>query len=116
MRSCGGRRSVTLVESEGEDHGFHLYSPLRATSRKLMDAVVQFINHQGVFLGRLDSQARRGPIATQMNSSVTVGQTRVSKRGFGLFPTWAKPNKFRASNGPLLASVSWSAMSTKSLF
>ncbi|KQK19421.1 hypothetical protein BRADI_1g48203v3 [Brachypodium distachyon] len=28
---------VTVVESEGEDHGFHLYSPLRATSKKLME-------------------------------------------------------------------------------
>ncbi|CAM0913755.1 unnamed protein product [Alopecurus aequalis] len=35
---------VTLVESEGEDHGFHLYSPLRATSKRLMNAVVEFIN------------------------------------------------------------------------
>ncbi|OEL13220.1 putative carboxylesterase 2 [Dichanthelium oligosanthes] len=35
---------VTLVESEGEDHGFHLYSPLRATSRKLMESIVHFIN------------------------------------------------------------------------
>ncbi|XP_010239290.1 probable carboxylesterase 5 [Brachypodium distachyon] len=35
---------VTLVESEGEDHGFHLYSPLRATSKKLMESIVRFIN------------------------------------------------------------------------
>ncbi|WVZ61709.1 hypothetical protein U9M48_011539 [Paspalum notatum var. saurae] len=41
-RTTGGE--VTLVESEGEDHGFHLYSPLRATSRKLMDSIVNFIN------------------------------------------------------------------------
>ncbi|KAG8080299.1 hypothetical protein GUJ93_ZPchr0007g2999 [Zizania palustris] len=39
-----GGHNVTLVESEGEDHGFHLYSPLRATSRNLMENVVQFIN------------------------------------------------------------------------
>ncbi|KAF0905300.1 hypothetical protein E2562_003898 [Oryza meyeriana var. granulata] len=46
MRSCAwaGSDNVTLVESDGEDHGFHLYNPLRATSRKLMDAIVQFIN------------------------------------------------------------------------
>ncbi|KAG0541489.1 hypothetical protein BDA96_02G020900 [Sorghum bicolor] len=36
--------TATLVESEGEDHGFHLYSPLRATSRKLMESIVHFIN------------------------------------------------------------------------
>uniref|UniRef100_A0A0E0ILS9 Alpha/beta hydrolase fold-3 domain-containing protein n=1 Tax=Oryza nivara TaxID=4536 RepID=A0A0E0ILS9_ORYNI len=49
MRGCawaggGDGRNVTLVESEGEDHGFHLYSPLRATSRRLMESIVQFIN------------------------------------------------------------------------
>ncbi|XBJ14276.1 hypothetical protein VPH35_006340 [Triticum aestivum] len=27
-------KAVTLVESEGEDHGFHLYNPLRATSKR----------------------------------------------------------------------------------
>ncbi|XP_044361940.1 probable carboxylesterase 12 [Triticum aestivum] len=41
-----GRREVTVVESEGEDHGFHLYSPLRATSKRLMGSIVQFINQQ----------------------------------------------------------------------
>ncbi|KAK3137378.1 hypothetical protein QOZ80_5BG0451500 [Eleusine coracana subsp. coracana] len=39
-----GRREVTLVESEGEDHGFHLYRPARATAVALMDRVVHFIN------------------------------------------------------------------------
>uniref|UniRef100_A0A0E0AKR8 Alpha/beta hydrolase fold-3 domain-containing protein n=1 Tax=Oryza glumipatula TaxID=40148 RepID=A0A0E0AKR8_9ORYZ len=39
-----GGADVTVVESEGEDHGFHLYSPLRATSRRLMESIVQFIN------------------------------------------------------------------------
>ncbi|RLN36107.1 putative carboxylesterase 13 [Panicum miliaceum] len=33
-----------LVELEGEDHGFHLYSPLRATSKRLMASIVRFIN------------------------------------------------------------------------
>ena len=37
--------NVTVVESEGEDHGFHLFSPLRATSKMLMKNIVQFINH-----------------------------------------------------------------------
>uniref|UniRef100_A0ACD5YDD0 Uncharacterized protein n=1 Tax=Avena sativa TaxID=4498 RepID=A0ACD5YDD0_AVESA len=36
--------NVTLAESEGEDHSFHLHSPLRATSKRLMERVVQFIN------------------------------------------------------------------------
>jgi hypothetical protein len=39
-----GGSEATLVESEGEDHGFHLYSPLRATSRRLMESIVRFIN------------------------------------------------------------------------
>ncbi|CAD6221455.1 unnamed protein product [Miscanthus lutarioriparius] len=43
-RTAGGSATATLVESEGEDHGFHLYSPLRATSRKLMESIVHFIN------------------------------------------------------------------------
>jgi hypothetical protein len=42
--AAAGSTTATLVESEGEDHGFHLYSPLRATSRKLMDSIVHFIN------------------------------------------------------------------------
>ncbi|KAF8731311.1 hypothetical protein HU200_016365 [Digitaria exilis] len=47
VRDCydlTGGGEVTLVESEGEDHGFHLYNPLRATSRSLMESIVQFIN------------------------------------------------------------------------
>ncbi|KAF7046144.1 hypothetical protein CFC21_055195 [Triticum aestivum] len=41
-----GRREVTVEESEGEDHGFHLYSPLRPTSKRLMGSIVEFINQQ----------------------------------------------------------------------
>ncbi|CAM0870665.1 unnamed protein product [Alopecurus aequalis] len=47
MRDCAwavDERAVTLVESEAEDHGFHLYNPLRASSKILMDSIVQFIN------------------------------------------------------------------------
>jgi acetyl esterase/lipase len=45
MRDCAwAGDDVTLVESEGEDHGFHLYNPLRATSKKLMESIVQFVN------------------------------------------------------------------------
>ncbi|KAG2631381.1 hypothetical protein PVAP13_2NG024800 [Panicum virgatum] len=36
-RTGGGE--ATLVESEGEDHGFHLYSPLRASSKSLMASI-----------------------------------------------------------------------------
>ncbi|XP_044957188.1 2-hydroxyisoflavanone dehydratase-like [Hordeum vulgare subsp. vulgare] len=40
----GCPREVTVVESEGEEHGFHLYSPLRASSKMLMQSIVHFIN------------------------------------------------------------------------
>ncbi|KAF6987604.1 hypothetical protein CFC21_005228 [Triticum aestivum] len=51
MRECcawadDDEKAVTLVESEGEDHGFHLYNPLRATSKVLMESIVQFINQR----------------------------------------------------------------------
>ena len=38
--------AAAWFESEGEDHGFHLYSPLRATSKRLMGSLVEFINQQ----------------------------------------------------------------------
>jgi acetyl esterase/lipase len=44
MRDGAWKGSVTLVELEGEDHCFHLYRPQRATSHKLMESIVQFIN------------------------------------------------------------------------
>uniref|UniRef100_A0A0D3GRB7 Alpha/beta hydrolase fold-3 domain-containing protein n=1 Tax=Oryza barthii TaxID=65489 RepID=A0A0D3GRB7_9ORYZ len=40
----GGGREVTLVESEGEDHCFHLYRPARPSAVELMDRVAQFIS------------------------------------------------------------------------
>ncbi|XP_051201900.1 probable carboxylesterase 2 [Lolium perenne] len=49
MRDCAwSGDAVTLVESEGGDHGFHLYNPLRATSKKLMESIVQFVNQRSV--------------------------------------------------------------------
>ncbi|KAF0908211.1 hypothetical protein E2562_023836 [Oryza meyeriana var. granulata] len=41
---CGGGREVTLVESDGEDHCFHLYRPARASAVELMDRVAEFIS------------------------------------------------------------------------
>ncbi|CAL5091651.1 unnamed protein product [Urochloa decumbens] len=46
-----GGGEATLVVSEGEDHGFHLYSPLRDTSRRLMESIVRFINNQPAPVG-----------------------------------------------------------------
>ncbi|XP_044350781.1 probable carboxylesterase 3 [Triticum aestivum] len=40
------QHAVTLVESEAEDHGFHLYNPMRATSKTLMESIIQFINQR----------------------------------------------------------------------
>ncbi|KAL6883338.1 hypothetical protein ACP4OV_010752 [Aristida adscensionis] len=37
-------REVTFVESEGQDHGFHLVRPRHATAVALMDRVVEFID------------------------------------------------------------------------
>uniref|UniRef100_A0A0D9WZ60 Alpha/beta hydrolase fold-3 domain-containing protein n=1 Tax=Leersia perrieri TaxID=77586 RepID=A0A0D9WZ60_9ORYZ len=39
-----GGRDVTLVESEGEDHCFHLYRPARPSAVELMDRVAEFIS------------------------------------------------------------------------
>ncbi|KAG8080289.1 hypothetical protein GUJ93_ZPchr0007g4993 [Zizania palustris] len=58
------RCDATLVESEGEDHAFHLRSPLRATSRKLMERVVQFINQSSAsppWPASVVSHCRRSP-------------------------------------------------------
>ncbi|XP_040382243.1 probable carboxylesterase 12 [Oryza brachyantha] len=44
LRGGGGSREVTLVESEGEDHCFHLYRPARASAVELMDSVAEFIS------------------------------------------------------------------------
>ncbi|RLM85428.1 hypothetical protein C2845_PM04G27010 [Panicum miliaceum] len=55
-RGCGG--DVTLVESAGEDHGFHLSGPPRARSIELLDHIVKFINKEGS-RGRGQSYRRR---------------------------------------------------------
>ena len=42
---CGERRrEVTLLESKGKDHGFHLYRPGCASAVALMDRVAEFIS------------------------------------------------------------------------
>ncbi|OEL30326.1 2-hydroxyisoflavanone dehydratase [Dichanthelium oligosanthes] len=38
-------REVSLVESKGKDHGFHIYRPECAIAVALMDRVAQFINN-----------------------------------------------------------------------
>uniref|UniRef100_A0A0D9WZP0 Alpha/beta hydrolase fold-3 domain-containing protein n=1 Tax=Leersia perrieri TaxID=77586 RepID=A0A0D9WZP0_9ORYZ len=160
MRWAGGRE-VTVVDSEGEDHGFHLYSPLRATSRRLMESIVQFINHrsesetasgwpagvlpelhecaplrackgkvsraqpllsvpsrpyQAVFLNGFDLQARHGPRAVEMNSSLTIGPRKTSKRGFGLFTARSKANNCSASMVTLSATTSVSSITVGKKF
>ena len=38
------RREVTLLESKGKDHGFHLYRPGCASAVAIMDRVAEFIS------------------------------------------------------------------------
>jgi acetyl esterase/lipase len=52
------RDGVTLVVSAGEDHGFHLSGPPRASSIELLDHIVKFINKEGS-RGRGQSYRRR---------------------------------------------------------
>ncbi|KAJ1253958.1 hypothetical protein BS78_K149400 [Paspalum vaginatum] len=99
---------VTLVESEGEDHGFHLYSPLRATSRKLMESMVNFVN-QPLVLG-VPTRPFDDPFGYGMDmkrhctTTMAYGRTtsassktcrgNVSKANYGLFACPAvRPNK-----------------------
>ena len=44
LRRGERRREVTLLESKGKDHGFHLYRPGCASAVALMDRVAEFIS------------------------------------------------------------------------
>uniref|UniRef100_A0A0D9WZN6 Alpha/beta hydrolase fold-3 domain-containing protein n=1 Tax=Leersia perrieri TaxID=77586 RepID=A0A0D9WZN6_9ORYZ len=79
MRGAGG--DVTVVESDGEDHGFHLYSPLRATSKKLMESIVQFINQPApapplrwpaTIMSELQEWSTHGDVDDTTNSSSQI--------------------------------------------
>ncbi|KAL6633319.1 hypothetical protein ACP70R_025990 [Stipagrostis hirtigluma subsp. patula] len=74
------RREVTLLESEGEDHGFHLLGPKRATAVALMDGVVEFIRKEPP----MDFRSR-GSVA---RSALAVGR-----------PTKARGPSFRVEQG-----------------
>ncbi|RLM58254.1 hypothetical protein C2845_PM18G05120 [Panicum miliaceum] len=50
---------VTLIESKGEDHGFHLNPRAGASAVKLMDRVVDFINRTGRPSMNTDVNSRR---------------------------------------------------------
>ncbi|CAM0901554.1 unnamed protein product [Alopecurus aequalis] len=105
--------NVTLVESEGEDHAFHLYRPLRATSKKLMKSIVQFINQpknsllpeQDAYEGEVDwtptilgvpsrpfkdimGYGNRMRRWTQQKS-LTIRRARVPPAGYGVFSSRA---------------------------
>uniref|UniRef100_A0ACD5UVD0 Uncharacterized protein n=1 Tax=Avena sativa TaxID=4498 RepID=A0ACD5UVD0_AVESA len=99
--------NVTVVESEGEDHGFHLFRPLHATSKKLMKSIVQFINQPAGEAGCIQPivgvPAR--PFKDIMGygirmkrwgdqRSVTIGRPRVSRTGYGVFSNPARPNAY----------------------
>ncbi|KAF8641600.1 hypothetical protein HU200_067791 [Digitaria exilis] len=63
---------ATLVVSEGEDHGFHLYSPLRATSRRLMESIAHFINPPPVNGGGLHLRAGEGNKSSRMMNTTRL--------------------------------------------
>ncbi|PAN24649.1 hypothetical protein PAHAL_4G241700 [Panicum hallii] len=45
MRGCWWRGELTIVELNGEDHGFfHMYGPASASTERFMDTVVEFVN------------------------------------------------------------------------
>ncbi|RLM54981.1 putative carboxylesterase 12 [Panicum miliaceum] len=47
MRGCWWRGELTIVELNGEDHGFfHMYGPASASTERLMDIVVEFVNKE----------------------------------------------------------------------
>ncbi|CAM0913684.1 unnamed protein product [Alopecurus aequalis] len=77
MRDCawttGDNREVTLVEAEGEDHVFHLYSPLRATSKELMQSIAQFVNQSAALPSPPTSVLRPPPVLPAME---VQGKTR----------------------------------------
>ncbi|GJN36269.1 hypothetical protein PR202_gb25112 [Eleusine coracana subsp. coracana] len=62
-------REVTLVESEDEDHAFHLYRPGRASAVALMDRVVEFVNGGG---------GERTPALPEKKTVVGVVETPVT--------------------------------------
>ncbi|CAM0870349.1 unnamed protein product [Alopecurus aequalis] len=77
MRDCcawahDDNDAVMLVESEGEDHGFHLSNPLRKTSKVLMESIVRLVNQPSAWplpaallpeLNELHGCQERGTIA-----------------------------------------------------
>jgi acetyl esterase/lipase len=58
----GSCREVTLVESKGRDHGFHLYRPKCAAAVALMDRVAEFINGHGRAPSSLIAGAETEPL------------------------------------------------------
>ncbi|KAJ1255586.1 hypothetical protein BS78_K184200 [Paspalum vaginatum] len=98
IRDGGGE--VTLVDSEGEDHGFHLYSPLRATSRKLMESIVDFINRPEPLVLGVPTRPFKDPFGYGMDmkqkctmamaygptsASSKTGRGNASKANYGVF-------------------------------
>uniref|UniRef100_A0A0E0LKZ9 Alpha/beta hydrolase fold-3 domain-containing protein n=1 Tax=Oryza punctata TaxID=4537 RepID=A0A0E0LKZ9_ORYPU len=74
----GGGREVTLVESEGEDHCFHLYRPARASAVELMDRVVEFISPEELHLHGRRRTSHHGNAAAATSSGAPRRQLVVS--------------------------------------
>ncbi|KAL6656561.1 hypothetical protein ACP70R_004341 [Stipagrostis hirtigluma subsp. patula] len=85
-------REVTLVESEGEDHGFHLIRPARATAVALMDRVVEFIH----------GSAPTSLIGDAETENLHAGEG-MNKACREAWPSGSSKNTFRCQSSTVLA-------------
>ncbi|KAL6656567.1 hypothetical protein ACP70R_004347 [Stipagrostis hirtigluma subsp. patula] len=115
-------REVTLVESEGEDHAFHLVRPRRATAVALMDRVVEFVNASAA-PPISNPKAEHLPMREGTNGTCRAMMTSGSgKKVCGLPRTMARnalvvgPAKTPAASFVLLGLTSSSKLVHKGLF
>ncbi|KAM3195585.1 hypothetical protein ACQJBY_071625 [Aegilops geniculata] len=127
------RREVTVVESEGEEHGFHLYSPLKATSKRLMGSLVEFISQQPtsppanpmVVLGvpttpfkdvvgygvAMKASCTRSSMARSSATSLKIGRAGPSNTRYRLISGRLRMTAGKAHHKDLLsAAVPWSCV------
>ncbi|KAG2639703.1 hypothetical protein PVAP13_2KG032000 [Panicum virgatum] len=110
---------ATLVESEGEDHVFHLYSPLHATSRSLMENIVHFINQtpkpmilgvprrpfMDVFDYGMNMKRRCSDSTTTCSIAYATSKIGGPKKNYGLFSGAERPTNKQAYKGPAAAAA-----------
>ncbi|XP_024034845.1 probable carboxylesterase 2 [Citrus clementina] len=49
LKNCGWAGEIEIVETEGEDHVFHLFNPDSEKAVALMDKLASFLNQDNVF-------------------------------------------------------------------